>query len=334
MYGDAVLIYMGRLENTDVVKVVKDPDGRVWTVFFEHYGTEEYCFLIRRAREYRIPPSILELLELLESGTIRKLHANTIFIKLDAYIPDWDDTMRISSFCGIPWTGNPCSKCDSKNIFCGKWIDHNRTTLCMSCYNGEKGFQYINMTDFNVADWVIFSNDLVDSGYYCLLINCNPDSTYYGQVMLIDNNDRAVIIGNVDTLHTYILKWFDVHSEHTQMRDVLDMECGSTYHLGVVERYNIFPPDTRITFRMLLENAHVQKGTYVTIDELIGKTYEGQFMSADHVNRIRTMLQKRIHEPIFDRIQIGSIYDEMEDRCMYTDTCAAYFHVWLRDQFT
>ena len=129
------------------------------------YG--EYDLCITPAPEYRIHPSIVQLLEI---GNIRKLHAETLIIKLS-----WDfiaNFNNIGSFCGITWSYHLCSRCNASLRWTGKWVRPKHDSLCEMCYQSTPNkfeYRFSHETDFRIMDWIMFIDDS-DSMFFT---NCN-----------------------------------------------------------------------------------------------------------------------------------------------------------------
>jgi hypothetical protein len=209
---------------------ITKPDGSEWKLYV--YG-EGDVMCVTQAPEYRIPPEIRELISI---GRIPKLHAYTITFELSTFL-NWDN-MIIDTFCGVSWRG------------------HLRYT------------ERVDVTAFNVLDWVIFSEIDSKSALYALYVNCNVQSPHYGQVMLcIDDDDnfgaQFHIIGNTHDFIAYITEWMSITgTAGIQMSDCLDVCIGMHAIYDKARKYGIVTKGETLTIRTVLSNADTRIWTH------------------------------------------------------------------------
>lgn len=289
-----------------------------------------FYFIFKVANEYRIPPAFQELMQIKE---ITKLHASSIIIELSKYPVDWYDGIIIRSFNGTPWSDAVCYKCATYNIFCGKWINNSKTTLCMGCYAScpESGYRYTNMQDFNVMDWVEFYSEGESNInlFTIMLVNCNTKSKDYGKIMVgVCNNlggNDFYVVGDTEAFMGYVCKWMDVQGvQRGDANDFLDSPCTDITAMSSAVRHNVFPGQMNITNRMILSNTHLLICDHPDdISDLL------QIVDDETKILMQNYHRATMKEPIFPAYVARYIYTNMDRYQMYTDLEATFFPVWL-----
>jgi hypothetical protein len=218
IYGALVADYISNPER------VINRDGKEWAI------KDGMC--ISRAATYRIPPVIAELIGV---GNIIKLHALNLCIDIEHDVGF--DTgifnflyMKIHSKCG-------CGS-DSYSDAGYVWVN-DLESKCSSCYNNtndmhKKLYNLIDITEYNIADWVPFMYEKPSAVYY---VNCNTQSSNYGNVLL-KGRMHSKILGDVNLFVNHIHSWicytpskYSGHVSETQL------EVDASYYVDRCDRF-------------------------------------------------------------------------------------------------
>jgi hypothetical protein len=282
-FGDYYLKFAHEyVENLQDTFTITKPDGSFWILYNNpDYidGNWECVICVTPGSNYRIPPDMLQLLKMKE---IRKSHAAPIEFNMVTSEVLWNEIF-INNYCGIPWNGiivcSECNKSDVKNN-CGKWVRKN-FIVCTKCYNKHgikkrKEYKFMDVTEFNVLDWVNFS--LCYNEYYVnepraisntissFWINCNTDSKNYGKILfsydsIVNYGANLYMIESVGEFVNYISQWMLISADDNtaeSWEECINKPCTETYCIQLLLKYNIVQPGTLITNKIILENADVR----------------------------------------------------------------------------
>jgi hypothetical protein len=342
-YTELVSTFIKRYTNLTITK----PDGSVWNLYV--YDNDE-AFCITQAPEYCIPP---EIQELINTKCVVKSHAHLIEFTIDTFLC-WNN-IGIDTCCGISWRGNlTCNVCGVRatdNYF-GKWNYADMGTLCGTCYDlnpqyKNRGFQYIDITAFNVLDWVIFiKNDIIsESVTYTFYVNCNTQSHYYGQIMLgIDDEDnfgaQFHIIGDVHEFIMYITDWLNTTGTLVmQIHDCLNEPIHICSVYDVSYNYGIVKKGETLTIQDVLSNINATINGSTLIPKLVmeyrklrdrgERGYDGD-LSDEDIDKLAEKYTAKVHgKPIFDQYNIEVVYGYINSLTMYNEPKASRFPIWL-----
>lgn len=351
-YGAKVDMYIKSCTTLTITK----PDGSEWKLYAD--ATED-AICITQAPEYRIPPEIQELLTI---KRVTKLHAYPITLRIDTFL-NWDN-MCIGTFCGVSWRGNlTCTICGvhTKYNYFGKWYCANLGTVCCTCYDSDpeykkRGFQYMDITAFNVTDWVRFCEIDKEFSQYSFYTNCNLQSPYYGQVMLCDDDESDFgaqfhIIGDAHTFITYITDWMRVTGTATMMmRECLNVPIKMHSVYDKAWKYGIVKKGETLTVRDVLSNTNTLINGPALVPGLITRyrkrksrgewgwnVIEGRFSWGDLTDEEIVKMAKKyaisIHgKHVFKDSDIQTVRTHIQNITVYTEEAASTFPAWLRDQ--
>lgn len=351
-YGAKVDAYIKSRTTLTITK----RDGSEWNLYV--YDNDD-AVCITRAPEYRVPPEIQELLTI---KSVAKLHAYPITLGINTFL-SWDN-MCIDMFCGVSWRGNlTCTICGVRTTdnYFGKWYCADLGTLCCTCYDSDpeykkRGFQYIDITAFNVTDWVLFCEIDKEFSQYSFYTNCNPRSPHYGQVMLCDDDEdnfgaQFHIIGDAHTLVTYITDWMRVTGTTTMMmHECLNVPIKMHSVYDKARKYGIVKKGETLTVRDVLSNTNTLINGPALVPELITqyrkrrnrgewgwKVTEGRFSWGDltdvEIKKLAEEYANNVHgKRVFKDSDIHTVHTHIRNLTVYSKVAASTFTAWLHAQ--
>lgn len=336
-------------------------------------GSFKSSILLNRSPEYRIPPEIIEFLQILgvsEKAAILKRHAHSLFPGLITNVNWYPLSIVNINGSAIPTRYYSCSTCDAEP-----------TGICGSCAAIE----------INFTDWVEFMHEKFESVVFngsIFYLNCNPASSSYRKIMVTiqDNHGRQrfdVLYDNVEALFGDIQLWIrDTPSMYTREEligkyssesvadfdvDLSDIDRdlkldsgsdvvtemlvkltrthhGSTYNDAV--EYGVIVPGDVLRSSTILEN----KDTLRTISDMDAcrKKLEYDYMQYfgrhrgmnsgdERIKQIPEIVDQQVarilESKVFPKWLYSDIHTEVFGIDMYRHPCFHSFTVWYRVRY-
>jgi len=202
-----------------IVSVFSYPDPPM-RIMHDGFG----LFYAEPAQRYICPNGLTELLH---TKVVIKCGSYPIMFEYISMM-NWTQPIIFSINHGeLPLIEFYCSTCGKTCIGHLGYYEIWNHTLCNNCIannpNTENTFR-VTIPKINMLDWVIFMSDTspeIHGGIF--LINCNPDSVYYGKIMIglsptSELLDFIVMYNSIEDLVSDIHKWMLVNEKNTISR--------------------------------------------------------------------------------------------------------------------